>query len=229
MPGPNAARANTERPGTGDRPEQRRSAWLRARARVVPGVLHRSPPWVRSVFDHAWAPMVALSRQVSCLPPELCDYLLRCESGFVAIDAGDSCYMPGPATIRDRPVRNVAFISASDLAQGNERPLHVIGHLIDHHVGCQGEDEGAWFSEGGGLLPRWQEAGTRLARLFSLGYAVDEIAQANVRDYFAQSLAFYCRERQRLNVADPQIDKWFRTTLWEAGFWIAETGKEGKR
>ena len=229
MPGPNAGRANPERPGTRNRPEQSRSAWLRARARVVPGALHRSPPWVRSVFDHAWAPMVALSRQVGCLPPELCETLLHCEGGFIAIDAGDSHYVPGPATIRDRPVRNVAFISVCDLAQDNERPLHVIGHLIDHHLGCRGEAEGAWLSEGGGILPRWQEAGTRLARLFALGYAVDEIAQANGRDYFAQSLALYCRERQRLNVADPQIDKWFRTTLWEAGFWLAEPGNEGGR
>ncbi len=68
----------------------------------------------------------------------------------------------------------------------------------------------------------WGEEGTRLTRLFALGYGVDEIARANVRDYFAQSLALYCRERQRLNVADPQIVKWFRTTLWQVGFWLEE-------
>ena len=62
-----------------------------------------------------------------------------------------------------------------------------------------------------------------LTRLFALGYGVDEIARANVRDYFAQSLALYCRERQRLNVADPQVVKWFRTTLWQAGFLLEET------
>ncbi len=173
--------------------------------------------------------MAALSRQVRCLSPDLCEYLLHCEGGFVAIDAGDSRYVPGPATIRDRPVRNVAFIAVSDLARENERPLHVVGHLIDHQMGCQGEEEGSWLSEGGGFLPRWQQAGTRLAGLFALGYAVDEIAGVNVRDYFAQSLALYCRERQRLNVADPQIDKWFRTTLWEAGFWSADTRNEGER
>jgi hypothetical protein len=179
------------------------------------------------VFDHAWAPMAALAQQVRCLPSELCDYLLGCEGGFVAIDTGESRYTPGPATIRGRPVRNVAHIAVSDLAQGNERPLHVIGHLIDHYLGCQGEEEGTWLSEGGGILPRWRQAGTRLSGLFALGYAVDDIAGTSVQDYFAQSLAVYCRERQRLNVADPQIDKWFRTTLWEAGFWLAEIRNEG--
>ncbi|MFN2225270.1 MAG: hypothetical protein ACK2UY_03165, partial [Anaerolineae bacterium] len=55
--------------------------------------------------------------------------------------------------------------------------------------------------------------------LFALGYGVDEVARASVRNYFARSLAWYCRDREGLNVADPQIDKWFRTTLWSEAFW----------
>lgn len=72
------------------------------------------------------------------------------------------------------------------------------------------------------MVPRWREAGRRLEHLFALGYAVDSVAQASVRDYFAQSLALYCRDRQRLNIADPQIDKWFRSTLWDEAFWRAD-------
>jgi hypothetical protein len=106
-----------------------------------------------------------------------------------------------------------------DLALENERPLHVIAHLIDHHLGSVGEADSAWLSGGGGGSPRWQEAGGRLSRLFGLGYAVDAVAGADVRDYFAQSLATYCREPRRLNVADPQIYKWFRSTLWNEAFW----------
>ena len=70
-------------------------------------------------------------------------------------------------------------------------------------------------------MPRWQEAGQRLLHLYALGYAIDDIARASVQDYFAQSLALYCTDRQRLNVADPQIDKWFRSTLWDEAFWRA--------
>jgi hypothetical protein len=55
--------------------------------------------------------------------------------------------------------------------------------------------------------------------LFPLGYGIDEVALANPRNYFAQSLAIYCRGRQRLNTADPQIEKWFRSTMWQAAFW----------
>lgn len=193
--------------------------WLHARARLAPDLLTRSPAWVRQRFDHAWAPMQALARQIDLLPAGLWGFLLSCPGGFALIVAAESRYAPGPAMIRDRAVDNVAYLSAADLASDNEHPLHVLGHLIDHHLGCGGDPDGPWLSDGAGLTRRWQEAGARLSNLFALGYGVDKVAQSNVRDYFAQSLALRCRDRQRLNVADPQIDKWFRSTLWDGAFW----------
>jgi len=185
----------------------------------MPDLLAQSPPRVRRVFEHAWAPMQALARELTCLPHGLWGYLLGLPCGFAAITAGRTRYVPGPVTIRHRPLRNVAFVSVEDLAEENEKPLHVIGHLLDHHLGCGGEPEGPWLSSGTGLVRPWQEAGARLPRLFALGYGVDELARSNAADYFAQSLALYCRDRQRLNTADPQMDKWFRSTLWNEGFW----------
>ena len=185
----------------------------------MPDLLTRSSPRVRGVFDHAWAPIKILAQQVGCLPVALWEYLLSCTGGFVTICGGESRYVPGPATIRRQRVHNVAFVSVSDLAGDNEQPLHVLGHLIDHYLGCGGEANGDWLSEGGGVTPAWQQAGARLPRLFALGYGVDEIAESGVRDYFAQSLAIYCGDRRRLNVADPQIYRWFRSTLWNEAFW----------
>lgn len=193
--------------------------WLLARARLESRLLVQAPPWVRGIFDHAWAPMRALARQVACLPPDLCDRLLRFDTGYVAIHAGDSCYAPGPAVVRQRRVENVAFVSVEDLAMENARPLHVIGHLIDHHLGCGGRLESAWLTGGGGVSQELRSAGARLPALFALGYAVDDIAGAGLWDYFAQSLAYYCRDGRRLNVSDPQIHKWFRSTLWNESFW----------
>jgi len=163
--------------------------------------------------------MTAMANHLRQLPSGLWDHLLSRDRGFVFIRTQESAYVPGPATIRHQPVYNVAHVSVEDLANDNERPLHVLGHLIDHHLGCGGDPHGTWLSSGGGVTPRWREAGQRLPRLYALGYAVDDIAQASVEDYFAQSLALYCRDRQRLNVADPQIDKWFSSTLWDAAFW----------
>lgn len=189
----------------------------------MPDLLSQAPPWVRGVFDHSWAPMQALAQQIDCLPTALWDHLLACDGGFVFIYTGGSQYSPGPTTLRHQQVQNVAFVSVADLARDSERPLHVIGHLVDHHLGCGGDSDGRWLSEGGGLVSHWQQAGERLPRLFALGYAVDSIAQSDLQNYFAQSLALYCLDRQRLNTADPQICKWFRSTLWAQDFW---QGKE---
>jgi hypothetical protein len=219
MPPQSLRQAGTERPDQGSEPERPVRAWLHARARLMPDLLSQSPPWVRGVFDHSWAPMRALSEQVRPLPPHLWNQLLGWESGYVAICTGDSHYVLGPAIIRHQRVANVAFVSVEDLAVVNERPLHVLGHLIDHHLGCGGDVEGPWLSEGGGTCGRWRQAGQRLPELFALGYAVDPIAQSSVRDYFAQSLALFCQDRQRLNVADPLIYKWLRATLWDKALW----------
>ena len=187
----------------------------------MPGLLVQASPRVRGTFDHAWAPMEALAQQFRRLPPALWSYLLDCAGGFVAISIGESRYVPGPATIRHQNVENVAFVSVEDLVRDNECPLHTMGHLIDHYLGCRGDPDGPWLSDGGGVTPNWRQTGSRLLRLFALGYGVDEVALSNVRDYFAQSLAVYCRDRQRLNVADPQIFKCLRSTLWNEAFWRA--------
>jgi hypothetical protein len=172
--------------------------------------------------------MEAMARQVHFLPTALWDYLLSLNRGFVAICGRDTEYIPGPATIRHQAVQNVAYVSVADLAKDNERPLHALGHLIDHHLGCGGDAEGYWLSQGGGFVPEWQIAGERLPSMFGLGYAADKVAQSSVQDYFAQSLALYCRNRQHLNTADPQIYKWLRNTLWDEAFWRVEKRRRGK-
>jgi len=212
-------RQRADRSGISGRAEKRWQEWLHARARLMPGLLIHSPPWVGSLFEHDWAPMQALIRQVRLLPPLLADYLLRCSGGLVLISVGESRYVPGPGEFKGHPVQNMAFVAVTDLARDNEQPLHVLGHLADHYLGCGGESGGRWLSEGGGVTPAWQRAGARLSRLFALGYGVDQVARSNVRDYFARSLALYCRDRRRLNIADPQIEKWLRTTLWDEAFW----------
>jgi hypothetical protein len=194
---------------------------LRARARLEPDLLAHAATSVRRRFQHDWAPVQALAKELSPLPSRLAEFLLDLGSGFALITAGESGYQPGPLRLRRQGVVNVAFVSVTDLADGNERPLHVLGHLIDHHLGCLGEATGAWLSEGGGVSPDWQAASARLGRLFQLGYGVDAVAQSHVRDYFAQSVAAYCRDRRLLNVSDPQMCKWLRATLWDAAFWKA--------
>jgi hypothetical protein len=119
-------------------------------------------------------------------------------------------------------------VSVEDLAGGNDRALHVLGHLVDHQLGCGGDAGGPWLSDAGGTTPVWQEAGARLPPIFTLGYAADEVACSNPRDYFAQSLALYCKDRRALEVADPQITKWLRSTLWSESFWRSVHREAGR-
>jgi len=165
--------------------------------------------------------MQALAGALDCLPAQLWSFLLSHDGGWIVVHPGPSRYVVGPARIAGHDRRNVASISVEDLARGGEMPLHVVGHLVDHYLGCAGDPGGAWLSHGGGLEPAWRAAGERLGRLFALGHAVDEAAAASIEDYFARSLACYCRRPRELNVADPNIWKWFRATLWDDGFWHA--------
>ena len=74
-------------------------AWLQAKARLLPNLLPQSPPWVRSVFQHAWAPMKALAEAIQPLPADLWPFLLGRDGGMAAVCPGESRYVPGPATI----------------------------------------------------------------------------------------------------------------------------------
>jgi hypothetical protein len=81
------------------------AAWLRARARLLPNLLPQSPPWVREVFDNAWAPMTALQRQLAALPAGLWEPLMACEGGYLAVCHGPSRYEPGPAQLLTLPLK----------------------------------------------------------------------------------------------------------------------------
>ena len=194
--------------------------WLRSRARLWPGALDEVAGPAREAYAHEWAPVQLLGQRLACLPDGLWPTLLQWESGYVLLHAGESRYEPGSIDLRGRALRGVALVSLVDCAgHAPNRVLHVVGHLIDHHLGCGGGQEGAWLSEGGGMTGEWQRAGERLRGLFGLGYGCDEQARSSAREYFAQSLAAYCRDRRALGVADPQAAKWLRTTLWDKRFW----------
>jgi len=218
-PAPGDSQTGTERGVTGSRQPSPLLAWLHSRVRLAPRLLTQVPAPIRRAFRHDWAPVEALLVHARLLPSGLWPFLLSCTGGFVLISPDESRYLAGESEIRGRPVQNVAIVSVQDLAADNERPLHVLGHLVDHYLGCGGRPDGLWLSAGGGLRPRWQQAGARLADLYALGYGIDATASAGVQDYLAQSLAVYCRDRRRLNVADPQIEKWLHNSLFDGGFW----------
>jgi hypothetical protein len=94
----------------------------------------------------------------------------------------------------------------------------MVGHLLDHLLGCRGDPLGGWLSDGHGLNHSWRERGRQVAPLFELGYAIDEVAATSSRQYFARSVAWYIQDRRRLNVTDPLIERLLRQTLFSESF-----------
>ena len=199
-----------------------RRALTRAKLHLVPGALARVGTAVSERFDNPWAAVEALTRQLRPFPSGLLRFWAAQERGHVLIGPRDGGYVPGPQPCGRRTLDGVAHVALADLAATNDRPRVLIGHLLDHLLGCGGADEGAWLSDGGGITPRWQEVGQRVRELFALGYGQSEAAQSDAHVYLAEGLAAYCRERRAFNTADPLLERLLRHTVMADAFWLSE-------
>jgi len=185
---------------------------------LTPRLLERCPRRVARQFDSLWAPVEEFAQRLHPLPTALVQFLTHTPRGHIVLTAGVSSYEVGAQSLRRQELEAVAFISLTDLVEEPLHALHVVGHLLDHLLGCQGAPQGGWLSDGHALSPPWVEIGQQVPELFELGYAIDQIAAANPRQYFAQSLAWYIQNRRRLNVADPLIERLLRQTLFSENF-----------
>jgi hypothetical protein len=139
-------------------------------------------------------------------------------TGHVVIGGQTSAYQPGPVQVRGRTLINVVHITSLDVLKDEAAVLFALAGLFDHLLGCGGEAEGLWLSEGGGLTLEWRKVGKRILELFQLGYAPGAAA-GSPRTYFAWGLALYCTDRRALNLADPLLERLLRTTVMSSGFW----------
>ncbi len=166
----------------------------------------------------AWAPARALADLLKPLPAEMLRWWALQPTGHAVIGGRSSYYQPGPFPLKRRTLMNVAHISPLHLARDRAAVWSALAGLFDHLLGCRGDAEGLWLSEGGGLSPPWQDVGRRIQESFQLGYAPEEAARSP-RAYFAWGFAMYCTRRRELNVIDPLLERLFRTTILDARFW----------
>jgi hypothetical protein len=202
---------------------ERRADYLRSLTRdklhLRPGALAAAPPAIRVHFESDWEPVVVFRRQLERFPVGLIQFWSLQERGHVIVGADVSRYVPGPQQSGTHELDGVAHVSLDDLVLANNQPLLAIGHLLDHLIGCLGAMEEAWLSDGGGITPRWREVGEALQELHALGYSESEAARADVHRYFAEGLAGFCRDRRRLNVADPLLERLLGRTVMSESFW----------
>jgi len=189
------------------------------RLHVTARALELSPAAVQQHFKHIWAPLDGLSRQLRILPLGLIGFWLAQPGGHVVITHMPSRYEPGIQPLKRQVLHNVAYIRLSDLVSAPLEALAPVGHLLDHLLGSGGATEEPSLSEGGGVNLSLRQVGQRVGALFALGYGFDQVACADVRSYFARSLALYLHDRRALNIADPQIERLLRTTILSDAFW----------
>jgi len=185
---------------------------------LTPRLLERCSRHITQQFDSLWAPVEELARRLHHLPTSLVRFVTHTPRGHIVITPGAPGYEAGVHLLRGRKLEAVAFVSLTDLVEDPLHALHVVGHLLDHLLGCRGAPAGRWLSDGHGLNPSWAEIGQRIPSLYDLGYAVDKIAAAGPRQYFARSVAWYICDRRQLNVADPQIERLLRRTIFDEDF-----------
>jgi hypothetical protein len=192
---------------------------------VVPGLLDLVPAEVSKGFGSTWAPVQALQARLHVLPAPLLWFWAEHERGHVLIGPDDLGYIPGLQRCGQRTLDCVAHVSLQSLAAGGHRPLVLVGHLIDHLLGCHGEPDGRWLSAGGGVCSHWRDVGRQVAEFSQLGYGRAEVANQDPTAYFAQGLADWCHDRVALNVADPLLEKLLSRTVMNPAFWATGEGE----
>jgi len=185
---------------------------------ITPRLLEHSPRHVAGQFDSLWAPVERLARHLHSLPAAMLQFMTHIPRGHIVLAAGVSHYEVHSQSLRGQELEAVAFISLAELVEEPLSALEVVGHLLDHLLGCQGAPLGGWLSDGHGLNQSWTEVGRQIPPLFNLGYTIDEIAAATPRQYFAHSVAWYIQDRHKLNVSDPLIERLLRQTLFSESF-----------
>lgn len=174
--------------------------------------------------DHSpGALLKALLRQLTPLPTALLRWWAAHPRGHVVITGQGRGYVPGPQTAGAYTLDGVAWVSAEAVLSKDAGPLEAVAHLLDHLLGCHGEEGGPWLSEGGGISPAWREVGARLHDLFALGYGPTPETQTDPRAYFAWGFALSLRDSRSLNVMDPRLQRFLHATLLSERFWRSAT------
>ncbi|NLE77222.1 MAG: hypothetical protein GX605_10795 [Chloroflexi bacterium] len=187
---------------------------LARKVNLAPDAWASLPAPRRVALDHPWGLAMGLARLLGKLPAHSLRFLAGEPLGQLVIHAGPSRYAPDP-----QAAGHVAYIDVAALPDGDPELWRALAGLLDHLLGCHGQPDGPWLSEGGGIGPAWQGVGKRIQRLFPLGYGLDETARSAPRGYLASSLAWQMCAPQRLETADPLMARLLRATLLDERFW----------
>lgn len=184
---------------------------------IEPSAWRRVPASVAARYDNQWGPVEELVLHLALLPVGLIGYLADHPRGYFII--GDRTYYePGTCEVQGKWLSNVVHLAIADVAS-SFTCLCITAALVDHLLGCNGERDGLWLSDGGGISPTLVQLGEQIRRLHELGYGVDVAARHSRHVYLAHSLAWYILDRRRLNIEDPLMERLLKRSLMNERFW----------
>ena len=185
------------------------------------GLSSALPPSVYRSLKSLWEPVQTFVKMLSPLPAPLVELWARVPNGHLLFSARPSAYEPNAVTVGDRMFVAVATIGIQQLIDAEIAPLIATGRLIDHLLGSYCEPGKPNLTDGSSVLgPEVSKLGLEIQELWRLGYGPDW-TENSPADYFAWGFAEFIRDRKRLNVVDPLLEKLFRHKLFSAQFWGA--------
>jgi hypothetical protein len=194
-------------------------ALLHHKIHVRPDALARSRGDVQERLPSSWQAAIEIAAQWRGLPEDALLWWAEQPTGHILLTAGESGYSADPLEHAGDMLVGVALIPLRQiLYQRDQAAIHAILPL-DHLLGCGGDGEGRWLSEGGAIHPRWARIGGQIADLFALGYGLSEAGRQDPHIYLAEGLWTAIHDRRRLNLADPKLDRLLRSSLLSAPFW----------
>ncbi len=202
-------------------------ALLQHKIHVERGALAHSRGDIQERLSSPWSAALRLIAQWTGLPDELFLWWAAQPRGHVLITAADEGYCIDARATGDRALAATALVPMRRVVHQPRQAALLALLPLDHLLGCNGDPTGPWLSEGGGRCPRWQRVGEEIAALFALGYGTSEAARHDPHSYLAEALWMAIHERQRLNIADPKLDRLLHASLLSAPFWRNFRRQEG--
>lgn len=194
-------------------------ALLRHKIHVRTDALARSRGDVQERLSSSWQAAIEIAHQLRGLPEDAFLWWAEQPAGHILLTADERGYSRAPLVHAGDTLCGVAFIPLRQILYERQQAAITAILPLDHLLGCGGEADGRWLSEGNSIHPRWARIGNQIAALFTLGYGLSEAACRDPHHYLAEGLWTSIHDRRRLNLADPKLDRLLRSSLLSSPFW----------
>jgi hypothetical protein len=192
---------------------------LARKVHLAPGALARMPGNQGEPLGNGWHVALFLIGQLAGMPQSALAWWAAQGRGHVVLTDGAVGYVVNSLSLGRRTLDAAVQVPLSVVVAEPERAAALALQPLDHLLGCRGQPDGLWLSQGAGLNSHWLAVGEQIARLFPLGYGLSRQGRADPHTYLAEGIVAALRDHRRLNIADPKLHRLLKSTILNEGFW----------